>query len=34
MIEVLRRGIRKETEAIKELLSSTELFEKNAAQNK
>ena len=34
MIEVLRRGIRKEAEAIEELLSSTELFEKNAAQNK
>jgi signal transduction histidine kinase len=34
MIEVLRRGVRKEAEAIKELLRSTELFEKDAAQNR
>jgi hypothetical protein len=34
MIEVLRRGVRKEAEAIEELLRSTELFEKDAAQNR
>jgi signal transduction histidine kinase len=34
MIEVLRRGVRKEAEAIEELLSSTELFEKDATQNR
>ena len=33
MIEVLRRGVRKEAQAIEELLKSTELFEKNAAQS-
>ena len=32
MIEVLRRGVKKEAEAIEELLRSTDLFEKNAAQ--
>jgi len=32
MIEVLRRGVRKEAQAIEELLKSTELFEKDAAQ--
>jgi len=32
MIEVLYRGVKKEAEAIEELLKSTELFEKNAAQ--
>ena len=34
MIEVLRRGVQKEARAIEELLSSTELFEKNSAQNR
>ena len=34
MIEVLRRGVRKEAEAIEELLRSTELFQKDAAQNR
>lgn len=34
MIEVLRRGIRKEAQAIEELLRSTELFEKDAAKNR
>jgi hypothetical protein len=34
IIEVLRRGIRKEAQAIEELLSSTELFEKDAAKNR
>ena len=34
MIEVLRRGVRKDAEAIEELLRSTELFEKDAAQNR
>jgi signal transduction histidine kinase len=33
MIEVLRRGVKKEAQAIEELLHSTELFEKDAAQN-
>ena len=33
MIEVLRRGVRKEAQAIEELLKSTELFEKRAAEN-
>jgi signal transduction histidine kinase len=33
MIEVLRRGVRKEAEAIEELLRSTELFEKDPARN-
>ncbi len=32
MIEVLLRGVRKEAEAIEELLNSTEFFEKNAPQ--
>jgi len=32
MIEVLYRGVKKEAEAIEELLKSTELFEKNAAE--
>ena len=31
MIEVLRRGVQKEAQAIEELLRSTELFEKGAA---
>ena len=30
MIEVLRRGVRKEAQAVEELLQSTELFEKDA----
>ena len=34
MIEVLRRGIRKEAQAIEELLRSTELFEKDAGKNR
>jgi signal transduction histidine kinase len=34
MIEVLRRGVKKEAEAIEELLRSTELFEKDAAKNR
>jgi hypothetical protein len=34
MIELLRRGVRKEAEAVEELLKSTALFEKEAAQNK
>jgi signal transduction histidine kinase len=34
MIEVLRRGVKKEAQAIEELLRSTELFEKDAAQNR
>jgi signal transduction histidine kinase len=34
MIEVLRRGVRKEAEAVEELLSSAELFEKEATQNR
>ena len=33
MIRVLRRGVKKEAQAIEELLSSTELFEKGPAQN-
>jgi signal transduction histidine kinase len=33
MIEVLRRGVNKEAQAIEELLRSTELWEKDAAQN-
>jgi signal transduction histidine kinase len=33
MIEVLRRGIRKEAQAIEELLQSVELFEKDTATN-
>jgi signal transduction histidine kinase len=33
IIEVLQRGVKKEAEAIEELLRSTELFEKDAAQN-
>jgi signal transduction histidine kinase len=33
MIEVLRRGVQKEAQAIEELLRSTELFEKDATQN-
>jgi len=34
MIELLCRGVRKEAEAVEELLRSTALFEKEAAQNK
>lgn len=34
VIEVLRRGVQKEAEAIEELLSSTELFEKDGLQNR
>jgi signal transduction histidine kinase len=34
MIGVLQRGIKKEARAIEELLRSTELFEKDAAQNR
>jgi signal transduction histidine kinase len=34
MIEVLQRGVRKEAQAIEELLRSTEFFEKEAAQNR
>jgi signal transduction histidine kinase len=33
MVEVLRRGVRKEAQAIEELLHSIELFDKDAAQN-
>jgi len=33
MIGVLQRGVKKEARAIEELLRSTELFEKDAAQN-
>jgi signal transduction histidine kinase len=33
MIEVLHRGVKREAQAIEELLRSTELFEKDAAQN-
>jgi signal transduction histidine kinase len=33
IIEVLQRGVKKEAEAIEELLRSTELFETDAAQN-
>ena len=33
MIEVLKRGVKKEAQAIEELLQSTELFEKNAPQS-
>jgi hypothetical protein len=33
MIEVLQRGVKKEAEAIEELLRSTELFEKDASQD-
>lgn len=34
MIELLHRGVEKEAQAIEELLRSTELFEKDAAQNR
>jgi signal transduction histidine kinase len=34
MIELLHRGVKKEAQAIEELLRSTELFEKDAAQNR
>ena len=34
MIGVLHRGVEKEAQAIEELLMSTELFEKDAAQNR
>src|SRR5262249_60169866 len=34
IIEVLHRGVEKEAQAIEELLRSTELFEKDAAQNR
>jgi signal transduction histidine kinase len=34
MIGVLQRGVKKEAHAIEELLRSTELFEKDAAQNR
>ena len=34
MIEMLHRGVKKEAQAIEELLRSTELFEKDAAQNR
>ena len=34
MIGVLQRGVKKEARAIEELLRSTELFEKDAAQNR
>jgi hypothetical protein len=34
MIGVLQRGVKKEADAIEELLRSTELFEKNAAQDR
>jgi hypothetical protein len=34
MIGVLQRGVRKEAKAIEELLRSTELFEKDASQNR
>jgi signal transduction histidine kinase len=34
MIGVLQRGVKKEAQAIEELLRSTELFEKDAAQNR
>jgi signal transduction histidine kinase len=33
MIEVLRRGVKKEAQAIEELLQSVELFEKDAVRN-
>ncbi len=33
MIEVLQRSVKKEAQAIEELLQSTELFEKNAPQS-
>jgi len=32
MVEVLHRGVKKEADAIEELLRSTELFEKDAAR--
>ena len=34
MIGVLHRGVEKEAQAIEDLLKSTELFEKDAAQNR
>ena len=34
MIGVLQRGVQKEAQAIEEVLRSTELFEKGAAQNR
>ena len=34
MIELLQRGVKKEAQAIEELLRSRELFEKDAAQNR
>jgi len=34
MIGVLQRAVKKEAEAIEELLKSTEFFEKNATQNR
>jgi hypothetical protein len=34
MIELLHRGVKKEAQAIEELLRSTELFEKDAGQNR
>jgi signal transduction histidine kinase len=34
MIGVLQRGVKKEAQAIEELLSSTDLFEKDATQNR
>ena len=34
MIGLLHRGVKKEADAIEELLRSTELFEKNAAQDR
>jgi hypothetical protein len=34
MIAVLQRGVKKEAQAIEELVRSTELFEKDAAQNR
>ena len=34
MIGVLQRGVKKEARAVEELLRSTELFEKDAAQNR
>jgi signal transduction histidine kinase len=34
MTEVLHRGVEKEAQAIEELLRSTELFEKDSAQNR
>ena len=33
MIEILRRGVKEEAQAVEELLKSTELFEKDAGQN-